>query len=167
MSTTTATGSATMKRETQNEWTERITRAGRAALRTWLLAAQKHGTIYYAITNVSRSGMRRTIVLSTIVVDNDGKPRLVSYWPSIGDEPFADGRDGQYSTALDVVAKDVGFSFKSRSFVANGVGMDMVFATVYYLCQVADLKAPKRFASKGEEPSALGFCDLIRRESMV
>ena len=53
-----------------------IISAGRAHLRTWLLAAEAHGTIYYNVQSVSRSGMNRKISLSTIMPTRIGDDQI-------------------------------------------------------------------------------------------
>lgn len=109
---------------------EEIRQAGRRYLRAWLLGALRSGTIYYTIPHVARSGMSRRITLHRVV---GGEVRRL--FPSLpkGSEPKV------YSAALDVVAKDWGFSFTHQSFVIGGCGMDMVFAQIDYLASIAGL----------------------------
>lgn len=127
--------------------------AGRKHLRAWLKDAEKHGTIYYAIESVSRSGMNRKIVLSTIVKGRDGKPELMRLWPRLPDD--AASSVGDYSSALDIVARDWGFSFKARAFDVGGCGMDMVFALVSRLARMADDKGT----------GANDYANRVRREA--
>jgi len=120
--------------------------AGRKYLARWLLAAYKHGGIVYDIPKVARSGMSRQIVLARIVPAETSKRKsrppgpayIERLWPTpLPDGPF--GAGGQFSAALDAIAKDWGFSFKTRNFVVGGCGMDMVFALVDHLATKAGL----------------------------
>jgi len=117
---------------------QEIIAAGRKELRAWLQAAEKHGTIYYAIESVSRSGMNRKIALSTIVKGRSGKPELKRLWPSLPEGFDIGSRD--YASHLDPVARDWGFSFKAGAFDVGGCGMNMVFALVSRLARMADDK---------------------------
>lgn len=143
-----------------------IIAAGRKELWRWLKQAEKHGTIYYEVTHVARSGMSRRIVLQTIAHKNEEHRRagrnesvgvdrvqLVNLFPSLPDDDFPTWRDR--SEALDIVAKDWGFSFKHRAFVIGGCGMDMVFAQVDYLASIAGLKGN----------GAQSYANRVRRES--
>jgi hypothetical protein len=123
-----------------------IIAAGRAHLRAWLTAAEAHGTIYYAIPRVARSGMSRQIVLSTIVTGRDGKPELSRLWPGLPDDVGGPLAGDAYRAALDTVARDWRFSFDARAFKIGGCGMDMVFALVDDLAGQAgmDAKYPNR-----------------------
>lgn len=116
-----------------------IISAGRAHLRTWLLAAEAHGTIYYNVQSVSRSGMNRKISLSTIMptrIGDESKPDLVRLWPSLREESIPRGA-AEYTAALDVIARDWGFSWEARAFNVGGCGADMVFMLVYHLASKA------------------------------
>lgn len=129
--------------------------AGRKELRAWLQAAEKHGTIYYAIESVSRSGMSRKIVLSTIVKGRGGKPELKRLWPRLPD----DSRTiSDHSSALDVVARDWRFSFKAHAFDVGGCGMDMVFALVHGLACKAGLD------DRGKGGAGM-YANRVRREA--
>jgi hypothetical protein len=119
-----------------------IIAAGRAHLKAWLLAAEAHGTIYYNVQSVSRSGMNRKISLSTIIVrdvtepEDHGMythPELVRLWPSYGEQDLPDELtrgSGNFGSTLDIIARDWGFSFDARAFNVSGTGMDMVYALV-------------------------------------
>lgn len=123
-----------------------IDKEAKRVLRAWLEAAEAHGTIYYSVTHVARSGMSRRIVLSTIrISEKTGKPYLDRLWPHLECES---GDFGDYNAAVDRVAKDWGFSFKHRAFIATGSGKDMVFATVYYLAQVSGLDKPLEYTNR-------------------
>jgi hypothetical protein len=134
-----------------------IISAGRAHLRTWLLAAEAHGTIYYNVQSVSRSGMNRKISLSTIIpyagLGDQGKPGLVRLWPALREESIPRGA-AEYTVALDVIARDWGFSFEARAFNVSGGNMDMVFALVYALAGKA---LPRE--------DALPYTNKVRREA--
>jgi len=124
-----------MKKQTKTEQKNAIVNAGRKALALWLTQAEEHGTIYYNIDSVSRSGMSRRIVLSTIIIGIDGKPFLSRLWPRVSDDMLT----GSGSNELDIVAKDWGFDFTGRSFKVYGGGMDMVFALIDSLAKKAGL----------------------------
>jgi hypothetical protein len=143
-----------------------IIATGRAHLKTWLLAAEAHGTIYYNIQSVSRSGMNRKISLSTIFMGSDGmadcrcgnyeKASLVRLWPSYGEN--ASKFDTTYNEGLDIIARDWGFSFDARAFNISGCGMDMCFALVDSLAGLAGLN--------NHDGSAKGcYANRVRRES--
>lgn len=104
---------------------------GRNYLKWWLQEAAKHGTIYYTIPHVARSGMSRRIVLGTIAAG-----RLITLWPNAVDGS-GDIND------LDAIAKDWRFSFHHRAFVIGGCGMDMVFALIDDLAGMAGLNGGK------------------------
>jgi hypothetical protein len=141
------------KQTTKKDRKEAAVKAGRMALATWLHKAEKHGTIYYAIEQVSRSGMSRQIVLSTIVKDKNRKLSLQRLWPSI---PWPSGASIEdHNEALDFVAADWGFSFKTRNFVIGGCGMDMVFALVDRLASLSGLEG------RGAE----SYANRVRREA--
>jgi hypothetical protein len=139
-----------------------IIAAGRAHLKAWLLAAEAHGTIYYNVQSVSRSGMNRKISLSTIIMARAEEPpcemraELVRLWPSIPDDKFNDIMRGQsgYSEALDIVARDWSFSWEARAFNVSGCGQDMVHHLVYTLAGMV-------FQSS----RALPFTNEVRREA--
>lgn len=139
--------------------------AGRAHLRTWLLAAEEHGTIYYNVQSVSRSGMDRKIALSTIfpakLIGDTSKPELVRCWPAIPNVSVGSAHNAihefafsEYNAALDIIARDWGFSFDARAFNVSGAGMDMVFQLVYTLAGKA---LPRE--------DALPYTNRVRRES--
>lgn len=113
-----------------------ILASGRDYLGAWLLNALNHGTIYYTIPQVARSGMSRRIVLATIVMRN-GAPELSTLWPR------STAPDGDDNEALDLIAKDWRFSFKHRAFVIGGCGMNMVFALIDDLASTAGLEGGK------------------------
>jgi hypothetical protein len=143
--------------------------AGRAHLKTWLLAAEAHGTIYYNVQSVSRSGMNRKIALSTIIeatpkrqTAQPGKPELVRLWPSIPDDKFNNlmrGASG-YPQALDEVARDWGFSWDARAFNVNGAGMDLVFWLIDNLASKAGIG---KLDPQGDGRSS--YANRVRRES--
>lgn len=122
-----------------------LIKAGRKALAAWLRRAEAHGTIYYVVSHVSRSGMSRNIEIATIIV-RKRKPDLVKLWPHVDEADLPAGTD--YSAALDVIARDWGFSFRNnqRCFVISGCGMDMVFALVDNLAAKAGL--PRGYANR-------------------
>ncbi|HEX9156010.1 MAG TPA: hypothetical protein VF819_10625 [Nitrospira sp.] len=134
---------------------ELVIQEGRKVLRTWLEAAELHGKIYYKIESVSRSGMNRRISLSTIIIGSDGKPEIEKLWPTLpegrGTSTFVDD--------LDIVAKDWGFSFNSRTFNVGGCGMDMVFWLVDNLAYKAGIPAKP---SKG--PRSESYANRVKRE---
>jgi hypothetical protein len=132
-----------------------IIEAGRGALRKWLEGALAHGTIYYAIESVSRSGMNRKIVLATIVTDSKGKPTLQRCWPGVTDAD--EGLFHDYVETLDVIARDWTFSFRARAFDVSGGGMDMVFHLIDRLARVAGLDDRTKYPH--------GFANAVRRES--
>jgi hypothetical protein len=144
---------------------ETIINAGRAVLKAWLIAAEKHGTIYYEITNVARSGMSRRIVLQTIRMVK-GKPVLDNLFPGLPETDFG-GDWKKRSDAVDMVAKDWGFSFKHRAFVVGGCGMDMVFALVDDLASKAGIKAIPNKDKRMDRirPSGESYANRVRRES--
>lgn len=128
--------------------------AGREYLATWLREAHKHGGIVFDIPKVARSGMSRQIVLARVVpAKKTGKKTAGGFWeerpayierlfPTLPESFYKTGEGGRsYGYALDAVAKDWRFSFKSRNFVVGGCGMDMVFALVDWLGELAGLKA--------------------------
>lgn len=120
---------------------QQIIDAGRAHLREWLIAAEAHGTIYYNIKSVSRSGMNRKIALSTIIMGGDGttsKASLVALWPQIGNETLYASSD--YPQCLDIIARDWSFSFDARAFNVSGAGMDMTYALVDSLASKANMR---------------------------
>ena len=123
------------------------TNAGRAYLRTFLDAARKHGTIYYTIPHVARTGMSRRIQLITVA-----KGGILRLWP--GGLPDLDC-PALDSDAMDVIARDWGFSYKHRAFVIGGCGMDMVFALI-------DDLADRAYGYKGKED----YANAVRRESL-
>lgn len=128
-----------MKRPTKAD----IIRAGRESLVGWLEAAKAHGTIYYTV-EASRSGMMRTIRLSTITpqmhITGHVQSGLERCWPKIASHVEVNLSSAEYSSALDIVAKDWGFSFKHGAFRIGGCGMDMVFALVDNLAAKAGIK---------------------------
>ena len=140
--------------------------AGREYLAHWLREAHKHGGIVYDIPKVSRSGMSRQIVLARVVpAERTGKKTHGGFWeekpahvqrlfPSVPESFYKPGVSG--GAALDAVAKDWGYSFKSHTFVVGGCGMDMTFALVDRLAYLAGLTKP-------EFPR--GFANECRRES--
>jgi len=141
--------------------------AGREYLAQWLREAHKHGGIVYDIPKVARSGMSRQIVLARVVPAPSRHVRnavgtlpfvhahVERLWPKPIDERLF-GAGGQYGAAIDAIAKDWGFSFKSRNFVIGGCGMDMVFALVDNLARMAGLEKPE-FKN--------GFANECERES--
>lgn len=142
-----------------------IVDAGRKSLRDWLKAAEKHGTIYYVIESVSRSGMSRNISLATIVMSK-GKPVLSKLWPRLDDKMWSHAQWSEYNAALDVVASDWGFSFKVRSFKVGGCGMDMVFSQIDYLAQIAGVnRSPNEDSSKTKDQGHRMYANRVKRES--
>lgn len=140
---------------TKKEHRDSIIAAGRASLKAWLIAAEKHGTIYYEVTNVAKSGMSRRIVLQTIRTVK-GKPALWNLFPTLSE----DGADWRtHSTNLDMVAKDLGYSFKFRAFVVGGCGMDMVFALIDNLAHLAGINA------KDCDGKRSSYANRVRHES--
>jgi hypothetical protein len=154
---------ATEKKETKKEAEAKIVAAGRKHLRAWLLAAEKHRTIYYTIDHVSRSGTFRTIKLATIKRNAKGKAELVALWPGADYKALVRSGAGNGDVALDVIAKDWGFSFKRRAFEAHGCGIDMVFATVYKLAGKAFPYKATAKPSDRERP--IDLVNKIRREA--
>jgi hypothetical protein len=150
---------------------EAIIAAGRKELRKWLEAAEKHGTIYYEITHTARSGMTRHIVLATIRMVK-GKPVLWNLFPALPHEYYDGARATpwrDYSAALDIVAKDWGYSFKRRAFVIGGCGMDMVFALVDDLARKACMPLirakPPMACSVPRYDARSSYANRVRRES--
>lgn len=135
--------------------------AGRAHLKTWLLAAEEHGTIYHNVQSVSRSGMNRKIALATIIQRKGtrfGKPfpiELVRLWPACADNSHV-----LYSEALDVIARDWGFSFDARAFNVSGAGMDMTFWLVDHLASLAGIG---KLDPAGDGRSS--YANRVRREA--
>jgi hypothetical protein len=120
--------------------------AGREYLAHWLREAHKHGGIVYDIPKVARSGMSRQIVLARVVpAKRGGDPRpahIERLFPTLPESFYKTGEGGRsHGFALDAVAKDWGFSFKSRNFVIGGCGMNMVFALVDHLARIAGLES--------------------------
>ena len=113
--------------------------AGRLYLADWLSKAHEHGTIYYVIQSVSRSGMSRQIRLYTIA-RRDGGPAIVHLWPAAPEDYPAN----RYSEDIDAIARDWGFSFDKRAFVVGGCGMDMVFALIDSLAHKAGVAGAGR-----------------------
>lgn len=154
----------TANKLTKAEAKAQIVAAGRKSLAAWLSAAEEHGTIYYSIESVSRSGMQRTIKLATIIPRTTlerGKKvhrhELVALWPRLPDS-FSQ----THSDDLETVAKDwCNFSFDKRAFVVNGCGMDMVFHLIYSL---AGLTRDVR-SEPGKQLSALDFANKVRHEA--
>jgi hypothetical protein len=131
-----------------------IIASGRAHLAQWLRDAEAHGTIYYSIPRVSRSGMSRVIKLYTILNGSDGKPALSQLWPSYDETAPGDS----WSVKIDTVAKDWGFTFgNTRGFRVNGCGMDMVFWLVGHLANLAF----SRESREGEN-----YANRVRRDSI-
>jgi len=135
--------------------------AGREYLAMWLREAHRHGGIVYDIPKVARSGMSRQIVLARVVpAKRGGDPRparLERLFPTLPESFYKTGEGGRsYGYALDAVAKDWGFSYKNRTFVVGGCGMDMVFALVDNLARMAGLEKPE-FKN--------GFANECNRES--
>lgn len=123
--------------------------AGRLYLADWLERAKEHGTIYYVIPSVSRSGMSRQIRLYTI----DGRgPSMCHLWPGARPDYPAD----RYGEDLDAIARDWGFSFDKRAFVVGGCGMDMVFALVDSLASKAGV------GGRGRD----SYANTVRREGL-
>ena len=126
--------------------------AGREYLAMWLREAHRHGGIVYDIPKVARSGMSRQIVLARVVPAPSSHVRRAAgtlpfvhahierLFPTLPESFYKPGGRG-YSDALDAVALDWGFSFKSRNFVVGGCGMDMVFALVDHLARIAGLES--------------------------
>jgi hypothetical protein len=85
----------------------------------WVDRAIAHGTIYYLVESVSRSGMMRSITLYTIGTDRDGKPELKVAWPDY--------------EASEKARREIMWSRKHRCFRVGGCGMDMVFHLLYEL----------------------------------
>jgi hypothetical protein len=135
---------------TKKEQRAAIIAAGRKHLRAFLNAAKRHGTIYYDVPSVSRSGMSRQIKLWTI-----SKGQLVRAWPGYGDHGTPEISALNYSDVMDVIAKDWGFSFEKRSFVVSGCGMDMVFALI-------DDLANKAYGWKYK----VDYANRVRRDSL-
>lgn len=120
----------------------RMARAVMPELYAWLCAAKRHGTIYYVVQHVSRSGMSRDIILHTI---KDGT--LCVAWPDSEatiprDAARYAGSTGGELTRAQFAAyrrhyKDtfgrLSFRYSKRAFVMGGCGMDMVFACIYNL----------------------------------
>jgi len=133
--------------------------AGRLYLAYWLTKAREHGTVYYTIPSVSRSGMSRQIRLYRID-SADGRPHdIVHLWPSIRTadmSPEIERGGGGFSSALDAIARDWGFSFDKRAFVVGGCGMDMVFALVDSLAAKAGLRGT------GHD----SYANTVRREGL-
>jgi hypothetical protein len=167
--------------QTKKAVKEAIVKSGRDHLRQWMQAAETHGTIYYTIPHVAKSGMSRNIVLATIRMDENGKPYLENLWPKmdenlVGSRGFGmfkkeTGNDSPfgYSEALDIVGKDYGFNWDKRCFTIGGCGMDMVFALVDDLAHKAGLNdnGPPR---DNDQPShknyvARSYANRVRRES--
>jgi len=141
-----------------------IIAAGRKHLREWLIAAEKHGTIYYEVTHVARSGMSRRIVLQTIRMVK-GKPVLDNLFPSLPDTDFG-GDWRQRSQASDIVARDWAFSFKYRAFIIGGCGMDMVFALIDHLAHLADIKSiPNTNKAMDRFSSGQSYANRVRHQS--
>ena len=114
-------------------------------LRGFLAQVIKYGRIYYLVNTVNRAGDRRTVTLATIL-DGVNGPRLDFFWPSCvpqytSDDIGEEAREiiGSQSDSLDIAAKAIGFSFKARSFVVGGGGMDMVESLVHGLCSKAGM----------------------------
>jgi hypothetical protein len=145
-----------------------ILNAGRAHLKEWLLAAEAHGTIYYNVQSVSRSGMNRKIALSTIVYDkNDrggrGEARLVRLWPGYGEQDLPEELtrgSGAFASTLDVIARDWGFSYDVRAFNVSGCGTDMVYALVDSLAHKAGIG---KLDPDGDGRTT--YANRVRRES--
>lgn len=132
---------------TRKELKAQAIAAGRKHLAEWFAVAQKHGTIYYNITSVSRSGMNRKIRLYTIRNDEtcDGNPVLWKLWPYA--EAIEEWSCRDYKTQLDDIARDWSFSFQARAFNVSGCGMDMVLHLVYSLLSKSGIDEPLNVAN--------------------
>jgi len=155
------------KVETKKSFEARAIASGRIALAQWLAAAEVHGTVYYAIPRVARSGMSRNITLHAIV---DGE--LSRLWPALDEATEANFVGDSHSRALDVVARDWLFSYDRRAFRVGGCGMDMVFWLVDHLASKAGMPTytHRKIRTHETEPCAYGqpysYANHVQRTSL-
>lgn len=124
---------------TKKQAKEAAIAAGRAHLKSWLKQAAAHGTIWYSVVHVSRSGTRHQIKLYRVTTA--GKPTIVQLWPSACSLHYeAETVLGGYGAAVDVVAKDWGLSFKDAAFIINGCGMNMALELLDKLGRMVGLE---------------------------
>lgn len=138
-------------------------KAGRMQLAAWLHAAEAHGTIYYVIESVSRSGMSRKISLATIRMSRarkgeKRKPELAKLWPSLPPAFEVERAGANWSECLDAIGADWGFSWTARAFNVGGCGMDMVFALIDGLAAKAGLRGEGLTGKQS-------YANRVRRES--
>jgi hypothetical protein len=145
-----------------------VIQAGRGVLVDWLARAEAHGTIYATrAAPVTPRGIGRfnlyTIapkqrgerVVAEVAASIRGAQKgirggfptatLVKLWPALPDNvegcDIDVGRESDdYSRAIDLIAKDWGFSFAWRCFAVSGGGMDPLFDLVDGLSERAGVR---------------------------
>jgi hypothetical protein len=127
-----------------------VIQAGRGVLLEWLSRAEAHGTIYATVPGPPRTLARFN--LYTIITKPRGpgfsrvdSPELVKLWPTLplnveGCEIDVGADSSDYTKAVDLIARDWGFSFERRCFVNNGGGMDMLFDLVDRISVTAGIR---------------------------
>lgn len=125
----------------------KVIQAGRGVLLDWLSRAEAHGTIYATVPGPTRTTARFNLytIITKPVLSRPDPPELVKLWPMLpgstegcGIGVGADRSD--YSKAVELVARDWGFSFAQRCFSIDGGGMDMLFDLVDRLSLTAGIR---------------------------
>lgn len=138
--------------KTQKEVEDASIKGGRAFLKKWLLAAESHGTVYYRVPHVAKSGMSLRIVLATII--HSRRPAIVRLGPGIETVPIS---GIPYSESLDIIAKDWGFDWEKRSFLVRGTGSNMVLELLHKLVRMSGL-------TSRTDLFPAGYVNTVRRE---
>jgi len=126
---------------------KKIIEAGRGVLLGWLSRAEAHGTIYATVPGPTRTTARFNLytIVTKPQLSRAEPPELVKLWPTLpgnaeGCEIDVGAESSDYTKAVELIARDWGFSFERRCFAINGGGMDMLFDLVDRLSVTAGIR---------------------------
>lgn len=159
---TITTETSNSKPETKKMRDARWIARGYATLLDQLQQAEAMGGLYALVPHVSKSGLRRRVVLMygnpNFRAGVKGADPMVQVFPSLhtdleieveraGNVPGGSNMSWQARHELrkemhEVIAKSWGYDYKARSFIVDGAGMDMIWHLIDSLAHKCGIDEP-------------------------